>query len=305
MYKSGFVAVLGKPSSGKSSLVNLLVGFDVALVNPKPQTTRFNIKGIMTTETSQIIFVDTPGVHIPKHKLGKYMMKGVRAAAKDVDVILYLVDAKKPFLDDANSSMIDEILKTNKKIVLAINKVDDIKKENILRIMDEYNKYVSRFGKGFETMIPISVYNKEGIDDLVKTLEDLLPEGEKIFDEDDVTDISERDIVCEIIRGNALKYLNEEIPHGINVNVENMKSRETENGNTVYDIEAEIICSKDSHKPIIIGKDGAMLKRIISKSSSEIKKLLENRVNLKVWVKVRRDWENNETFLKNISDKLK
>lgn len=305
MFKSGFVAVLGKPSSGKSSLVNKLVGFDVAIVNAKPQTTRFNIKGIRTSDKSQIVFIDTPGVHNPKNKLGEYMMRGVNIAREGVDVVVYLVDAKKPVLDDANKRIIDDIVLSKQKVILAINKVDMIKKENILRIIDEYNKYIESKGGLFASIIPISVHKNEGLTLLISEIENIIPEGEPIFEEDDVTDIPEKDMVSEIIRGKALAYLDEEVPHGINVTVEKMKHHETESKNVVYDIDAEIICKKDSHKPIIIGKNGEMLKRITLASKRNIQELLGSRVNLKIWVKVRPGWEDSEVFLKNIKDKIK
>ena len=305
MFKTGYVGIVGKPNAGKSSLINKMVGFKVAITTPKPQTTRFNIRGIRTSETSQIIFVDTPGVHTPKHKLGEYMMKGVSMAVLDTDCIIYLVDATKPVLDESNRKIMNDIVKANKKIILAINKIDSIKKENILRIIEEYNKYINSIGGQFIDIIPISVYKNDGLDILIKSIENILPDGEAIFDEDEITDISERDIAEEIIREKALSYLDEEIPHGINVKIEKMKLRTTENGNEVYDIEAEIICKKDSHKPIIIGKNGEMLKKIQNTSRKEIATMTDTRVNLKIWVKVRKDWENVENFLGNIKDKIR
>lgn len=303
--KSGFIAVVGKPNAGKSSLVNELVGFDVSIITPKPQTTRFNIKGIVTTDTAQFVFVDTPGVHTPHHKLGNYMMKGVELATESVDVILYMIDGTKPVLDDANRKIIQNIITQNKKIIFCINKVDKIKKENILRIIDEYNKYIESVGGKFTDIIPVSVYKKDGLDILMKSIEEALPEGELIYEEDDITDISQRDIVSEIIRSKALKFLNEEIPHGINVVIDKMKDRTTENGNTVWNIEATLICKKESHKPIIIGKDGAMLKKITAESKRDVEKMLEARTTLKIWVKVRPDWDNNEAYLTNIKDKIR
>lgn len=303
--KSGFIAVVGKPNAGKSSLVNELVGFDVSIITPKPQTTRFNIKGIVTTDTAQFVFVDTPGVHTPHHKLGNYMMKGVELATESVDVILYMIDGTKPVLDDANRKTIQNIITQNKKIIFCINKVDKIKKENILRIIDEYNKYIESVGGKFTDIIPVSVYKKDGLDILMKSVEAVLPEGELIYEEDDITDISQRDIVSEIIRSKALKFLNEEIPHGINVVIDKMKDRTTENGNTVWNIEATLICKKESHKPIIIGKDGAMLKKITAESKRDVEKMLEARTTLRIWVKVRPDWDNNEAYLTNIKDKIR
>lgn len=303
--KSGFVAVLGKPNAGKSSLVNKLVGFNVAIITPKPQTTRFNIKGIRTTDESQIIFIDTPGVHMPKNKLGEYMMKGVTQAVSNVDMILYLVDGSKPVLDEANKKIMEEIVLSKKKIVLAINKVDKIKKENILRIIEEYNKYIMELGGNFEDIVPISIYKNDGLDVLVKCIENILPEGDIIFDTDEITDITERELVEEYIREKALKYLDEEIPHGLSIQVEKMKDRVTENGNLVYDIETNIICKKDSHKGIIIGKNGEMLKKIGSAARRDIENMLDARVNLKLWVKVRHDWDDNDTYLSSFKDKVR
>ncbi len=303
--KSGFVAVLGKPNAGKSSLVNKLVGFNVAIITPKPQTTRFNIKGIRTTDESQIIFIDTPGVHMPKNKLGEYMMKGVTQAVSNVDMILYLVDGSKPVLDEANKKIMEEIVLSKKKIVLAVNKVDKIKKENILRIIEEYNKYIMELGGNFEDIVPISIYKNDGLDVLVKCIENILPEGDIIFDTDEITDITERELVEEYIREKALKYLDEEIPHGLSIQVEKMKDRVTENGNLVYDIETNIICKKDSHKGIIIGKNGEMLKKIGSAARRDIENMLDARVNLKLWVKVRHDWDDNDTYLSSFKDKVR
>ena len=302
--KSGFVAVVGKPNAGKSSMVNNLVGFDVAIITPKPQTTRFNIKGIRTTETSQIIFIDTPGVHSPKNKLGEYMMKGVGLAVDNVDAIIYLVDGAKPVLDEANKQIMEQIVATNKKVLLVINKVDKIKKENILRIIEEYNKYIISIGGKFEDIVPISVYKKDGLETLVKCLENALPEGDYIFEEDEITDVTERELVEEYIREKALKYLDEEIPHGLSIQVEKMKDRVTENDNIVYDIEANIICKKSSHKGIIIGVGGEMLKRIGTAARRDIEKMLDARVNLKLWVKVRKDWDDNDSYLQQFKNKI-
>lgn len=305
MFKSGFVALVGKPNAGKSSLVNSLVGFDVSIITPKPQTTRFNIKGIRTTSKSQIIFIDTPGVHTPKQKLGSYMMKGVEKATEAVDVVLYVVDGSHPVLDEANSNIIKAVFKASKKVILAINKVDAIKKENILRIIEEYVNFASNLGYQFIDIVPISVVKKDGLDSLINVIEDALPTGEMIYSEEDVTDINEKDIVSEIIRKACLKYLDQEVPHGINILVDKFKEKVTENGNTVYNIEATLICKRDSHKGIIIGKGGEMLKRITQFSLKEMQQVLGVRCTLKLWVKVRPDWDNNENYLSNIKDKIR
>lgn len=302
--KAGFVAVVGKPNAGKSSMVNDLVGFDVAIITPKPQTTRFNIQGIRTSESSQIIFIDTPGVHSPKNKLGEYMMKGVGQAVDNVDAIIYLVDGAKPVLDEANKKIMEQIVATGKKLLLVINKVDKIKKENILRIIEEYNKYIISIGGEFTDIVPISVYKKDGLDTLIECIEKVLPEGDYIFEEDEITDVTERELVEEYIRSKALKYLDEEIPHGLIIQVQKMKDRVTENDNLVYDIEANIICKKSSHKGIIIGKNGEMLKRIGSSARKDIEKMLDARVNLKLWVKVRKDWDDNDQYLSQFKNKI-
>lgn len=304
MFKSGFITVVGKPNAGKSTLVNKLIGYKVAITTPKPQTTRFNIKGIITTKTSQMIFTDTPGVHMPKNKLGKYMMQGVENAIKSVDTIIYLVDASKPKIDDASKKIMSEIVSLKVPTILAINKVDKVKKDRILGIIDEYNKYIISIGGSFEEIIPISVYKEDGLDELVKNIEKYLPEGDLIYSEDEITDITEREIVEEIIREKALNFLDEEVPHGIKVEVENFKKRKTAKKEKIYDIDVNIICEKSSHKGIIIGKEGSMLKRIGSTARKEIEDMLEDKVNLKLWVKVRPNWQEDDNYLSNIKNKL-
>jgi GTP-binding protein Era len=232
------------------------------------------------------------------------MMKGVGQAVDNVDAIIYLVDGAKPVLDEANKKIMEQIVATGKKLLLVINKVDKIKKENILRIIEEYNKYIISIGGKFEDIVPISVYKKDGLETLVKCLENALPEGDYIFEEDEITDVTERELVEEYIREKALKYLDEEIPHGLSIQVEKMKDRVTENDNIVYDIEANIICKKSSHKGIIIGKDGEMLKRIGTSARRDIEKMLDARVNLKLWVKVRKDWDDNDSYLQQFKNKI-
>ena len=304
MFKTGYITVVGKPNAGKSTLVNKLVGFKVAITTPKPQTTRFNIKGIITTDKAQMIFTDTPGVHLPKTKMGEYMMKGVEGAVKSVDVVIYLVDASKPKIDVASENIMKEIVESKTNTILAINKVDKVEKGKILKIIDEYNKYFNSIGGSFKEIIPISVYKQDGLDVLVECIEKYLPEGEMIYSEDDITDITERELVEEIIREKALNNLKEEFPHGIKFKVEKFKKRKNQNRQSVYDIEVNIICEKMSHKGIIIGKDGAMLKKIGTQSRYDIENMLEDKVNLQLWVKVRPDWQENDLYLKNIKEKF-
>lgn len=303
MFKMGYITIVGKPNAGKSTLVNKLVGFKVAITTPKPQTTRFNIKGIITSDTSQMVFIDTPGVHKPENKLGTYMMEGVEKSINSVDVIIYLVDAIKPKLDLVSEKIIKNIVDSNKKVILAINKIDKIEKSKILTIISAYNEYIQKIGGAFNEIIPISIYKNDGLEELVSNIEKYLPEGEKIYSEDDITDITEKEIIEEMIREKALNNLEEEVPHGIKVEVEKFKKRKNREKQSVYDIEVNIICEKNSHKGIVIGKDGLMLKKIGSEARKEIENMLEDKVNLKLWVKVREKWQQNDNYLKNIKEK--
>lgn len=304
MFKSGYVSIVGKPNAGKSTLLNKLVGFKVAITTPKPQTTRFNIKGIVTSKTSQIVFIDTPGVHTPKHKMGNYMMKSVEMAISNVDVIIYLVDSTKPKIDYATENIMKNIASLNTKVILCINKIDKIEKQNILKIIDEYNTFFESIGAKFADIIPISVYKNDGLDTLVLNIEKYLKEGDAIYPEDEITDITEREIVEETIREKALNNLEEEVPHGIKVEVENFKETVTEEGKYVYNIDVNLICNKKSHKGIIIGKDGSMLKKITNEARRDLENNLDAKIKLKIWVKSRENWQQNENFLNNIKSKI-
>ena len=304
MFISGFVNVVGKPNAGKSTLVNKLVGFKVAITTPKPQTTRFNIKGIITDKNSQMVLIDTPGVHIPKDKMGEYMMKNVESAIEYVDVIVYMVDASKPTIDKANETIMQNIVNSKHSVILCINKIDKIEKGKILKIITIYNDYFKSIGGEFKDIVPISVYKQDGLNILKECIIKYLPEGDLIYDEDEITDITEREIVEEIIREKALNNLDEEVPHGIKVEVEKFKKRKNRQKQSVYDIEVNIICEKMSHKGIIIGKDGAMLKKIGTQARIDIEEMLEDKVNLKLWVKVRQDWQDNDNYLGNIKSKI-
>ena len=286
MFKAGYITVVGKPNAGKSTLVNKLVGFKVAITTPKPQTTRFNIKGIITDEKSQMILIDTPGVHIPK------------------DVIIYMVDATKPTLDKANETIMKNIADTNNNVILCINKIDKIEKGKILKIITIYDEYFKSIGGEFKDIIPISVYKEDGLDILKDCIIKYLPESMPIYSEDDITDITERELIEEIIREKALNNLDEEVPHGIKVEVEKFKKRKNRQKQSIYDIDVNIICEKNSHKGIIIGKDGTMLKKIGSQARVDIENLLGDKVNLKLWVKVKPDWQDDDNYLKNIKSKI-
>lgn len=304
MFKSGYVTVVGKPNAGKSTLVNKIVGFKVAITTPKPQTTRFNIKGIITDENSQIVFIDTPGVHTPKDKMGEYMMRNVDTAIESVDVIIYMVDAIKPTIDKANETIMKNIANTKSNVILCINKIDKIEKGKILKIITVYNDYFKSIGGEFKDVIPISVYKQDGLDILKESIIKYLPEGNLIYEEDEITDITEREIIEEIIREKALNNLEEEVPHGIKVEVQRFKKRKNRQKQAVYDIDVDIICEKMSHKGIIIGKDGSMLKKIGSSARIDIEDMLQDKVNLKLWVKVRPDWQDDDNYLGNIKSRI-
>jgi GTP-binding protein Era len=303
MYKSGYVGVVGKPNAGKSTLINKLVGYKVAITTPKPQTTRYNIKGIVTSETSQIVFVDTPGVHTPKHKLGEYMMKGVANAVSETNVIVYLVDCTHNRIDEAAEKVIKDIVKLNKKTILCINKIDKIKKEELFKIIEMYNEHVHKFNFEFVDIIPISVYKNDGLDVLIKLIEKNLDESEPLFNKEEFTDMTEREIVEENIREKLLNNLNEEVPHGLTVEVDTFKEINNINGDLVYCIVANIICNRDTYKPIVIGKNGSMLRHISNSSRIDLEKILGTKINLKLWVKVRENWTENDNYLKNVKYK--
>lgn len=304
MFKSGYVSIVGKPNAGKSTLLNKLVGFKVAITTPKPQTTRYNIKGIVTNETSQIVFIDTPGIHTPKHKMGKYMMENVNTAVSNVDVIIYIIDGTRPKIDFASENIMQNIANLNTKVILCINKIDKIEKQKILKIIDEYNSFFENVGGRFAEIIPISVYKNDGLDTLLLSIEKYLKEGEMIYPEDEITDITERQIVEETIREKALNNLDEEVPHGIKVEVENFKESVNDNGKYVYNIDVNLICEKKSHKGIIIGKDGFMLKKITNEARRDLEINLDAKIKLKIWVKVRENWQQNENYLKDIKSKF-
>ncbi len=303
MYKAGYISIVGKPNVGKSTLINTLVGFKVAIMAPKPQTTRFNIRGILTKDNYQMIFTDTPGIHIPKNTLGRYMMKGVDNSLKNSEIICMLIDAVKPRIDEVTENILKNICELNKKVILVINKIDKIEKEKLLDIITKYNEYARSIGLKFEDIIPISIYKNDGIDILLKVLYDNLEECERIYDEEEFTDMTEREIVEENIREKILSNLDEEVPHGVNIIVDSFKERTNVNGDLTYDIDASIICSKKSHKPIIIGKNGSKLNHIKNLSKIDLEKILGVKINLKLWVKVREDWMDNENHISNIKNK--
>ena len=278
-FKSGFVAIIGRTNVGKSTLINKLVGEKVAITVNKSQTTRTAIRAIVNRENSQIIFIDTPGVHKPKTKLGETMLETAYEIAEDVDIILFIVDCSKKEI--------------NRKTILILNKIDLIQKEDILKVIDMYRKEYE-----FEEIIPISALNNKGVTTILDAIEKNLKPGPAYYDIDEYTDQTSRQLVEEVIREKALKFLSEEVPHGIYVEVEKMKLRNTTKGEEIYDVDATIYCLRNSHKGIIIGKNGAMLKRIVTSARMELEKMLGTKLNLKVWVKVKEDWQDKDSIVK-------
>lgn len=289
-FKSGFVAIIGRPNVGKSTLMNHLIGQKIAITSKKPQTTRNKIQTVYTCEDGQIIFLDTPGIHKAKNKLGEYMVNVAEQTLKDVDVILWLVEPTT-YIGAGEKHIAEQLQKTSLPVILVINKVDTVKKEDIIQVIDNYRKLYD-----FAEIIPASALRGQNTKDIVNSLFKYMPYGPMFYDEDTVTDQPQRQIVAEIIREKALHALDEEIPHGIAVTIEKMRERK---GQHIVDIEATIICERDSHKGIIIGKQGSMLKKIGSNARFEIEKMLEERVNLKIWVKVKKDWRDSDTLMKN------
>jgi len=288
--KSGFVTLIGRPNVGKSTLMNQLIGQKIAITSNKPQTTRNRIQTVLTKDEGQIIFIDTPGMHKAKNKLGDYMMEAVNKTIRDVDVICWLVELEEKIgKGDENIAL---SLKDSKcPVILVINKIDNHKPEEVLACISRYNELMD-----FDSIVPVSAKEGQNTDELVKEIFKYLPYGPMYYDEDTVTDQPERQIVAEIIREKSLHALNDEIPHGIAVVIDIMKVRK---GTRLMDIEASIVCERDSHKRIIIGKGGQMLKKIGSNARFEIERMLDMKVNLKLWVKVRKDWRDSDLLLKN------
>ena len=271
-YKSGFVTLIGRPNVGKSTLMNHLIGQKIAITSEKPQTTRNRIQTVYTDEHGQIIFLDTPGIHKAKNKLGEYMVNVAEHTLREVDVILWLVEPGT-YIGSGEQHILKVLQTVKTPVILVINKIDTVKKE----------------------VIPVSAMKKTNPDTLIHTIFQYLPEGPQYYDEDTVTDQPMRQIAAELIREKALRMMSDEIPHGIAVTIERM----TERDNGMFDIDATIICERESHKGIVIGKGGQMLKRIGTSARIEIENLMDTKVNLKLWVKVRKEWRDSELYMKN------
>lgn len=290
-FKSGFVTLIGRPNVGKSTLMNAIIGQKIAITSKKPQTTRNRIQTVYTDmNRGQIIFADTPGIHKAKNKLGEYMVTVAEHTLQDVDVICWLVEPDT-FIGPGDRHIAEKLGKVTVPVILIINKIDTVERDEVLKIIDTYRKIYD-----FAEIIPASALRGENQDVIIDMIFKYLPYGPMFYDEDTITDQPERQIAAEIIREKALHALDEEIPHGIAVAIDRMKQRK---GQNIMDIEATIVCEKDSHKGIIIGRQGSMLKKIGSSARYELEQMLGEKVNLKLWVKVRKDWRDSDIQMKN------
>ena len=287
-HKSGFAALIGRPNVGKSTLMNCLIGQKIAITSKKPQTTRNRIQTVYTSEEGQIVFVDTPGIHKAKNKLGDYMVNVAEHSLREVDVILWLVEPTD-YIGAGEQHIIEQLKKIKTPVILVINKIDTVKKEQLLGYIDLYRKQLD-----FAEIVPVSALKKDNTGVLLAQIMKYLPYEPAFYDEDTITDQPTRQIVAELIREKVLRSIDEEIPHGVAVTIESMKY-----GKKLVDINATIICERDSHKGIIIGKGGQMLKKIGSMARAEIEDLLEQHVNLQLWVKVKKDWRDSDFLIKN------
>ena len=286
--KSGFVSIVGRPNVGKSTLMNHIIGEKIAITSPKPQTTRNRIQTVYTDDRGQIVFLDTPGIHKAKNKLGNFMVETALDTIGDADLVLWLVEPTT-YIGKGEQEIAKKLSAHSGSVILVMNKVDTIRKDELLTCIDEYKDVLD-----FVAIIPLSAKTGDNVDDLIDTMFEYLPEGPAYYDEDTLTDQPMREIAAEMIREKALRLLSDEVPHGIAVVTEKMKKRPDKD---LWDIEATIICEKDSHKGMIIGKGGSMLKKIGSSARPDIEKLVDAKVNLKLWVKVRKDWRDNDNRL--------
>ncbi|MCR5596524.1 MAG: GTPase Era [Lachnospiraceae bacterium] len=286
--KSGFVALIGRPNVGKSTLMNKLIGQKIAITSHKPQTTRNKIRTVYTDERGQIVFLDTPGLHRSRNKLGDYMVSVAEHTFKDADLILWLVEPDEK-IGAGDTHIMEQLENIKTPIILCINKTDTLKQDEVLPVIAAYSSRME-----FAEIIPVSALKGRGCDDLLDTIFKYLPEGEIFYDEDTVTDQPMRQITAELIREKVLRSMTDEVPHGVAVIIDRMEFKKR-----IVDIDATIICEKDSHKGMIIGKQGAMLKKIGSAARRDIEDLVESQVNLKLWVKVKKDWRDSDMLLKN------
>ena len=292
-FKSGFVSIIGRTNVGKSTLINSLVGEKVAIMANKTQTTRTAIRAIVNRKNSQIIFIDTPGIHKPKTKLGNTMIETAFGTISEVDCILFMVEATSNEIGKGDTRILEKLKEANKKVILIINKIDLVKKEQIAKLIEIYSKKYN-----FEAIIPISAIKNKEVETILDEIEKNLKPGPAYYDIDEYTDQTSRQLAEEVIREKALKLLDDEVPHGLYVEVQKMKLARTKTDEPIYNIEATIYCLRDSHKGIIIGKNGGMLKRIGSYSRQDLEEMLGIKINLKTWVKVKKDWQDDNSIVK-------
>jgi GTP-binding protein Era len=293
MFKSGFITIIGRPNVGKSTLSNEIMGEKLSIVSSKPQTTRKNIQSILNTEDHQLIFVDTPGMHKPKHKLGEYMVKLAKDSLKEVDLIVFITTPDVE-VGRGDKYILDQLRETDVPVFLVLNKIDETTQERLAETLKNYSEEFN-----FAEIIPISALKGKNVEKLMELMVSYMPEGPKYYPDDMITDSEEKFIVAETIREKDLRLLSEEVPHGIAVDVTSMKRDEK----GIYHISADILCEKDSHKGIIIGKKGSMLKKISTYARQDIEKFLGEKVLLEVWVKVRKDWRDSSNLLKELGYK--
>ena len=290
MFKSGFVSIVGRPNVGKSTLMNNVVGEKIAIMSDKPQTTRNTIQAVYTDEEAQVVFLDTPGIHKPKNKLGEFMVKSATDAFKNVDLVLFVVDESKK-IGPGDRKIIDDLKNIKTPVVLVLNKIDQLNEEELFDLMKMYN------AEGvFEQIVPISALKGRNINELLKVIKSHLEEGPQYFPDYMITDQPERVLVSELIREKVLHYIHDEVPHGVAVEIERMKSRKDKE---IVDISAVIYCERDSHKGIIIGKNGRKLKGIGKPARADIELLLGSQANLQLWVKVKENWRNLQNYVSN------
>ncbi len=288
-FKSGFIAIIGRSNVGKSTLMNEIIGDKVAIVSDRPQTTRNQIKGIFTTKDYQMVFIDTPGLHLPKNKLGKYMVQAVTDSLEEVDAVIVVIDASE-YIGAGDMSAIAKLEQVSTPAILVLNKIDKIEKAELLKIIDRFKD-----NKKINNIIPISALTGDGIEELVDVLAGFLPEGPKFFPDDMITDRPEMFIVREIIREKALQNIREEIPHGVGIEI--LKIEQVRDN--LMEIHANIVCEKQSHKPIIIGKRGSMIKKLGTEARKDIEKLFASKVNLQLWVRIKPMWRDNISLMKD------
>lgn len=291
--KCGYIAIIGRPNVGKSTLMNRLIGQKIAITSKRPQTTRNKIQTVYTDERGQLIFLDTPGINKAKNKLGEYMLGAALSSIADADAILWIAEPTN-YIGKGEQYIIEELKKTKLPVILAVNKTDTVKKEELIKNVETYSKVLD-----FAEIVPVSAMTGDNIETLLEQLFKYMPEGPMFFDEDTLTDQPIKQIAAEIIREKALQLLSDEVPHGIAVVVDKFHERTKADGNSIIDIEATIICERESHKGIIIGKGGEMLKKIGSAARFEIERLTDSKVALKLWVKVKKDWRDSDMQLKN------